>query len=183
MKKFFLAIFLLLAFLYTSIFAGFSVLAAPLEDFTSEKEVNSFELFWPIVAGKVRGDSLYSLKIVKEKLRGSLIFGAARKAEYLSMISRKRLVEFEKLALVNKDFDNAIKTMSDFSDTQSKTVFYIERAKKEGLDIGSVVGIVVDTFDREVLLLKSIAVKVDNSQKSLVEKTIASTDSLLEKLR
>lgn len=75
-------------------------------------EVNSFEMFWPIVAGKTRGDPLYFLKSLKESLRELLIFGEVRKAEYNITLSEKRTVEAEKL-IKDGEFENAVKTLRD----------------------------------------------------------------------
>lgn len=66
------------------------------------ESVNSFELFWPLVAGKVKGDKFYSLKTFKENARGFLIFGKPQKADYSLFIATKRILEVEKLAKDNK---------------------------------------------------------------------------------
>ena len=77
-------------------------------------QISSFELFWPVVAGKTAGDSFYSLKILKEKVRGFLIFGRPQKADYNVFLTVKRSVEAEKLLgegkidLANKTLDRAI---------------------------------------------------------------------------
>jgi hypothetical protein len=63
---------------------------------------NSFELFWPISAGKVEGERFYSIKLLKEKIRGKLIFGSAQKFEYEIKIGTKRVIEAEKLLNENK---------------------------------------------------------------------------------
>ena len=125
---------------------------------------DSYELFWPIVAGKVQGDSLYPLKIFKEQIRGFLIFSGTRKAEYFSFLSTKRLVEFEKLVLVKKDYDNAARTLKA----------YEENLKK---------GANMETFKKQLSLLDVILVKVDESQRPLVQKAILILNSQLEKLR
>lgn len=72
-------------------------------------EIKSFELFWPVVAGRTMGDPLYSLKSLKEKVRGWFIFGKARKADYKIFLATKRVVEAEKL-LKNDKNDLALKT-------------------------------------------------------------------------
>lgn len=82
--------------------------------FTPNSQINSFELFWPVVAGKTTGDSFYSLKILKEKIRGFFIFGRPEKADYNVFLLVKRSVEAEKLLgegkvdLANKTLDRAI---------------------------------------------------------------------------
>lgn len=84
------------------------------------KEINSFELFWPVVAGKTIESKLYSLKIFKEDLRGLLIFGRSQKADYEVFLATKRVLEAE--ALVNNGKkDLGIKTLDRASD-------YIKRA-------------------------------------------------------
>ncbi len=79
--------------------------------------VNSFELFWPMVAGKTMQSKLYFLKTLKEKIRGVFIFGSAQKADYDIFIGIKRMLESEVLIkaqltdLANKTLDSAA---SDF---------------------------------------------------------------------
>src|SRR3989344_5183162 len=118
---------------------------------------NSYELFWPVVAGKVKGDSLYPVKLLKEKVRAFFIFDSGAKAEYFSFLSTKRLVEFEKLALVDKDLDNAAKTLVSYLDAQKKSVFYFDMAAREGLNAAGVRTALKDTLDRQILLLESIS--------------------------
>ncbi len=76
--------------------------------------VSSFNLFWPVVAGKTMQSKLYFLKIWKENLRGLLIFGPAQKADYNIFLSTKRSLEAEVLMkgnvndLANKTLDSAV---------------------------------------------------------------------------
>lgn len=66
--------------------------------------VNSYELFYPMVAGKTVADGfVYKLKILKENIRGSLIFGPTQKANYNVYLATKRLLEAEKLLVEKKD--------------------------------------------------------------------------------
>jgi len=96
-------------------FAPFAVFAqdadTPTSDIANIEEVNSFELFWPVVAGKTTGEPLYFLKSLKEKVRGWFIFGASQKAEYAVFLATKRVVEAEKLINEGKN-DLADKTLS-----------------------------------------------------------------------
>lgn len=73
-------------------------------------EISSFELFWPMVAGKTIDDPLYILKSLKEKVRGFLIFGKPQKAEYYLFLVTKRVLEAE--ALINNGNKNlALRTL------------------------------------------------------------------------
>lgn len=75
--------------------------------------VNSFEVFWPMVAGKTMQSKLYFLKTLKEKIRGIFIFGSAQKANYDIFIGIKRMLEAEVLMkaqltdLANRTLDSA----------------------------------------------------------------------------
>ncbi len=74
---------------------------------------NSFELFWPMVAGKTMQSKVYFLKTLKEKIRGFFIFGSAQKANYDIFIGIKRMLESEVLMkaqltdLANRTLDSA----------------------------------------------------------------------------
>ena len=83
-----------------------------MEESETVTEVDSFELFWPIVAGKTRGDSLYFLKKLKENVRGWLIFGDAKDAEYEVFLATKRVVEAEAL-IKNDEHELARETIED----------------------------------------------------------------------
>ena len=173
--------FLLLPFIvFSNILA---VTTSGLKQAPQPIEVNSYELFWPIVAGRVQGDSLYSLKIFKENLRGRFIFSNLKKAEYNTVLSEKRLLEFEKLAIVNKDFTNSGKTLETLKKTQTKIVDDLDLAKKDGLDVAHTTQIITDAFDKEASLLQSILSKIDSSQKGTVTDAITNLASLSLKLK
>ncbi len=58
---------------------------------------STFEIFWPLTAGKTMDDPLYFLKTWKENLNGILIFGNPQKAEYAVLLATKRVLEADKL--------------------------------------------------------------------------------------
>lgn len=90
--------------------------------------VNSYELFYPMVAGKTVADGfVYKLKILKENIRGSLIFGAPQKSDYRVFLASKRLLESEKLLSEKKD-DLALVTLD-------KVIMYLTLAKKSSENI------------------------------------------------
>lgn len=86
----------------------------------------SFELFWPLSAGKTIEEPFYFLKDVKEKVRGFLVFGSSQKSEYEVMLTTKRILETEKLIkeekndYVAKTLDKALTTMKSASDNWQK---------------------------------------------------------------
>lgn len=112
----------LFVFLFTVLVAfGFLVNTA------FAKEVSSYELFWPISAGRVMGDPLYFVKTLKENIQGLIIFGAPKKAEYAVLLSTKRLVEAEKLI---NDGKTALvdKTLTEGGRQLAKAIVWIDQA-------------------------------------------------------
>ncbi|MFH1407530.1 MAG: DUF5667 domain-containing protein [Patescibacteria group bacterium] len=98
---------------------------------TPPSEVSSFEIFWPIVAGRTMGDSLYFLKSLKEGLRGVLIFGQAQKADYSVFLTTKRIVEIEKLILEGKA-DLVEKTLVEATKQIDKATVNVTQALAKG---------------------------------------------------
>lgn len=99
-----IAMFLIFLFTFTA-----SSLAQETKTTTSSAQINTFELFWPITAGKTIDDKFYFLKDFKEKLRGALIFGDTEKANYAILLATKRVLEADKLISENKDFTKTLK--------------------------------------------------------------------------
>lgn len=115
-----------------------SVIGAHGEEIPTEpeevaEEVNSFELFWPMVAGKTMDDGMvYNLKLLKEKIRGWFIFGAFQKADYQVFLATKRALEAE--ALLDKEKDElAIKTLGRASTQLLAAQSSLKRANEEGV--------------------------------------------------
>lgn len=95
---------------------------------TSVNAASSYEMFYPMVAGKTAADGfIYKLKILKENIRGSLIFGASQKAEYNIFLASKRLLESEKLLSEQKN-DLALATLD-------KVIVHLTSAKKSSENI------------------------------------------------
>ena len=85
---------------------------------------SSYELFYPIVAGKIPGDKWYGLKIFREKAVGIFLFDVIKKSQYYMSLSKKRLVEAEKLITEKKDYQLGIKTLEE-SDKNLKTAWLL----------------------------------------------------------
>lgn len=82
----------------------------------ADSDKSSYELFYPIVAGKIPGDQWYSLKMLREKMVSFFLFNPEKKAEYHTSLSKKRLVEAEKLIVVNKNYLLGIDTLKKSAD-------------------------------------------------------------------
>ncbi len=98
---------------YSTVKTTVKTTPTPASSATPVANVDSFELFWPVVPGKTMGDTLYGLKIFKEKVRGFLIFGIPQKANYKVTLATKRVVEAEKLITDGKT-DLANQTLDAF---------------------------------------------------------------------
>lgn len=93
--------------------------------------VDSFELFWPMVAGKTMESKVYFLKTLKEKVRGFFIFGSAQKADYDIFLGIKRMLEVE--VLINaKNTDLANKTIDSANSDLDKANSALTNAKNSG---------------------------------------------------
>lgn len=85
--------------------------------------VDSFALFWPMVAGKTMQSKIYFLKTWEEDIRGFFIFGSAQKADYDVFLGIKRMLEAEALIkgnvsdLANQTLDAAA---TQFDNANSK---------------------------------------------------------------
>jgi len=107
---------------------------------TSVKEIDSYELFWPMVAGKTMKDSIFPLKLFKENFQALFVFKSAPKSEYHLVLATKRFLELEKLIsdkenlLSSKTLDKALKQLSVFRKNlklseNSKTITSNRRAE------------------------------------------------------
>ena len=116
-------ILITVAFLGLLSFFGVNLaVAQPVEPTsTTSSEVSSYVLFWPLTAGKTEGDSLYSLKLFKEQVRGWFTFGDMNKADYAVELGTKRVLEAEKLLLAGKN-DLAVKTLAE-ADSELQSVY------------------------------------------------------------
>lgn len=81
--------------------------------------LDSYVAFWPLSPGKTEGESLYSLKLLKEKTREWLIFDQTKKVDYQILLGTKRVLEAEKLIKENK-LDETKKTLNRASNNFSK---------------------------------------------------------------
>lgn len=137
------------------------VMALPVRAAT---EVNSFELFWPLVAGKTITDPLYKLKLFKENLRGALIFGSLQKTDYLIFLAVKRSLELEKL-LQENNLPAAQKTANVVQQYLTKAGASNDRYKSTGgTDTAGLGPQVVGRLDNMIKLFNWLASKNDQNK-------------------
>lgn len=178
-KKILLAALFLVVFNlnFAKIAAAQDMVASP-----SASNVNSYELFFPITAGKVAGNSLYFLKLLKENLREMLIFSDLKKSEYNITLSEKRIVESEKLLLDKKDYENGPKTLETAAKKWQQALNYLNSAKEqEGYN--NVRAKFNSSLEKQRLLLQYIMIQVPPEQKTILNETVNKLNSIFSQLQ
>lgn len=144
--------------------------------------VDSFDLFWPIVAGRTKGDPLYFLKSFKESLRELLIFSNFKKADYNITLSVKRTIEAEKLLLGN-DLDNAQSTLTASQSRRDRAYELINKASADGDKVEDLINTLNSSLEKQELLLVSVKNKVQDDTKTIIDENINQLNALQEKLQ
>lgn len=142
--------------------------------------VNSYELFWPVSAGRVMGDQLYSLKLFKEGLREFFIFNDLKKAEYNITLSEKRTVEAEKLFLEKKNAVNGKNTLSEAQKKREKALELV--IKSESKNTSDVKSRMINSLKNQRALLEFIATQLSEDKKSTIFENITNINTILDKL-
>lgn len=98
---------LILALLPVSKVIAKTTPAVPTPTPTKNSEYNfpsmtTYEMFWPLTAGKVPGDKFYNFKIWRDKLMGALMISPPKKSEYDKSLANKRLLEAERLVEIDR---------------------------------------------------------------------------------
>lgn len=162
-----LAIFLLNIFSVVKVLAQESQVSA-----SPSAAVSSYELFWPITAGRTMGDSLYWVKELKESLRGLFIFGDLKKAGYNIELSDKRIVEAEKLFIDIKDYSNGKKTLEEAKLKREQALKLLNDAHNNKKPVESTVEHLKSSLESQKVLLESVKSKVPQEQQENINQGI-----------
>lgn len=95
------------------------------------EKVDSYNLFWPLSAGKTESDSLYALKLFKETVEGWFVFGDSKKVDYAILLGTKRVLEAEKLLMEGKN-ELAIKALGIAADRYGEAYELAKKAHAKG---------------------------------------------------
>lgn len=183
MKKIF-GVVLALVLLFGALLIPSKALAADTLNEKDVEDVSSFELFWPIVAGKTSGDSLYWLKTLKENLRESLIFSKYKKTDYDILMAEKRVVEFENLVVVKKDYVNASKTLEMSKAKRSSVQLLLKELEGEGTNTKDLKNRFTSSLENQKKLIISIQSKVpDQAASEVLKNFLSSLNSDLSNLK
>lgn len=171
-------VFLVIAVFLLNIFSAAKVFA--LENSpsvaSSSALVSTYELFWPITAGRTMNDSSYWIKGLKESLRGLIIFGDLKKASYNLELSDKRMVEAEKLFIDIKNYQNGKKTLDEAKLKRDQALKLLMDADKSKKPIGNTVLRFKSSLDRQKILLESIRPKVPQEHQESIDQGIEAID-------
>lgn len=175
MKKLFI---ILLTLLFISPTVAFAQSPTP-KVATQSAKFNSFEAFWPLVAGKTQEDSLYFLKTWKENLRGFLIFGSAQKAEYEVFLATKRVLEAE--SLISKNSETAA------NETVNRALSLLDQSlanlEKSGQDKSIVAVEIKNRLDNLIILVDKLRESKEGSLKENLDNLHSKIEKNLEKIK
>lgn len=146
-------------------------------DFAS---MTTYELFWPITAGKIPGDKFYKLKIWRDKLVGYLFFDKLKKSEYLKQLANKRLVETEKLLEVQRYsyLSETLKISGDnlekglvllFSAPETESQFWLRNEYQKD-------------FQKHLIVLERMKEKMEEDKRAVLEEAIRDINNLIDRL-
>lgn len=147
-------------------------------DFAS---MTTYELFWPLVAGKVPGDKFYNLKLWRDKLMGYLFFSKLKKSEYFKQLANKRLVEAEKLLELQRD--------RYFTETLRQSTEYLEKgsslllATPENQSQFWLKGEYAKDLQKHLVVLEKMRSKAGEEQKEFIEKTLEEVKRMINQYR
>lgn len=165
MKNFVTSLLLSLTLLVFSFSFVLAQTPTPPPDMISE--INSFDAFWPMVAGKTMEDNIYFLKRAKENVRGLLIFGLSQKADYKVFLATKRILEAEKLIKEGKN-DSAKKTLDAVLSELSESANNIDSAKSSKASMGEV----YPTMSLRVVNIEKLAKWLSTTNSELKDKLL-----------
>ncbi|MBI4039337.1 hypothetical protein HY388_00735 [Candidatus Daviesbacteria bacterium] len=149
----------------------------------SPVKINSYELFYPIVAGITEGDFWYNLKLLREAIAEKLTFGDIKKADYHLILSKKRLVEAEKLLLVKKDLANAKKTLEKSTRELKTALSLAQTAQEKGKKVKDLYQAISSEASKEVLFLASLKAQLQPDWQDPVQKAQEAAGSVIAEIQ
>lgn len=136
----------------------------------------SYELFYPIVAGKVPTDQLYFLKLFKEWLAGKVLFDYINKSDFHLSLSKKRLVEAEKLIIDKKDTKLIKKTLEKAANEFQSAV----KSAKTGEEKGKQTRDIYNTLKNDGNTISKFALSLSESSEGEVKEALNSLSNSIK---
>lgn len=144
-------------------------------DFSS---MTTYEMFWPVVAGKVPGDRFYQLKVWRDKVVGYLFFSKLKKSEYLKRLANKRLVEAEKLLEFQREsyFSTTIKESKEYLEKGVDLLFQSPVSESQ-LWLKSEYA---KDLQKHLIVLERMKDEAGKGMKGIIEESIEAVKKLIE---
>jgi hypothetical protein len=144
-------------------------------DFAS---MNTYEMFWPITAGKVPGDSLYSLKTLRDKLVGILYFSKLKKSEYVKQLANKRLVEADRVLELER-YEHLKPTLDRSIDQMKEGLALLDSAPETEFSFW-----LEQEFDKDLekhmIVLNRMKEKAPEGQAGVIEEALVQVESMVQ---
>lgn len=171
-----------LAFLFLTLLVSplYAVTAKP-PSANPEPVKDSYTLFYPVVAGKVEGESLYFLKRVRDKITEILAFSDERKSTVTLALATKKLLEAEKL-LKEEKYEYANKAFNLFSDYLDSSYQHAVKAQ-EGDFVVDLFGEISNQTDKYLILLNQLKNKMPEEQKNRLLEILKKTEEIQQDSR
>lgn len=174
---------LIVLLMLTLIYGIPSFVVVMAQEATTTAKPNSYELFWPLSAGKVLGEPFYTLKSAKENFRGIFIFSDIKKAEYSITLSDKRLLEAEKLFLEKGDKDNGRKTLEASQKFRDGAIEKYKKVKAAGKNTIELHRILDSFLKRQKMLLTYMMSVISEDQKNYFKEVITKLNLSISSLQ
>jgi len=142
-------------------------------------KMTNYEMFWPIVAGKIPGDRFYSLKLWRDKILASLYFSPLKKSEYLKQLANKRLVEAEKLLELGR-FNYLPATLQDSTNNFKKGADLLSASQESTFQLWLKYEYAKD-LQKHLVVLHRLEKKVPEEYKEAIGDAVKLIESLIEK--
>jgi len=157
-------------------------LTPPLPTPTPPRPTSSYELFWPIVAGKLPNDPLYFLKSFKEQISLILSFDSLKKSDLYLELSKKRLVETE--ALINQsNLPLAAQTIEKSALLLENSVQIIKQTNTESSKLNEIKQRIIREGDNELYFLNLLTEKLHQDEQAPFQDASEKFKQSLENLK
>ncbi len=148
----------------------------------SSSTVDSYDLFWPVFAGKTMDESMYPLKLVKESIGEFFAFGDLNKTKYNTTLSEKRLLEAEKL-IKNKSYKNLKATLDSSQEKRQKALSFFQKAKDNNRHLDQLKETMANSLNNQLKLLFALKLQVSSDNQSLLDSSINQVKDFLSKFQ
>lgn len=156
---------------FSPVFAQEDSMTQAEEGAVSEGPVDVASIFWPIVPGTTVADGTFFLKQLKETFQGMFTFGNINQAKYQTELSKKRIVEANKL-FEEKNYDNALKSLELSENNRKAALKSKKKAFEASDDVLELVNYMVDTFEKEKRVLEYFSQAVPADKKDFFEEQL-----------